>query len=224
MELRHTIDFLTELTYNNNRDWFLDHKEDYLHAKAEYEDFVNRLIIGINAFDPAVGLQTAASCSYRIYRDVRFSRDKSPYKTWMGAYMCPGGRKSDRPGYYFHIEPVSDILIGHHLLAAGLYQPSPKTLRNIRTGILEHGRRFDMAVKAAKGFTLDEGPGERLQRTPPGFPKDFRYADYLKCRQYCLAMPIKEEDISVENVLSAFRSTKRYMDFIAKAMVSPSKR
>ena len=168
MELRHTIDFLTELTYNNNRDWFLDHKEDYLHAKAEYEDFVNRLIIGINAFDPAVGLQTAASCSYRIYRDVRFSRDKSPYKTWMGAYMCPGGRKSGRPGYYFHIEPVSDILIGHHLLAAGLYQPSPKTLRNIRTGILEHGRSFDMAVKAAKGFTLDEGPGERLQRTPPG--------------------------------------------------------
>ena len=81
-----------------------------------------------------------------------------------------------------------------------------------------------MAVKAAKGFTLDEGPGERLQRTPPGFPKDFRYADYLKCRQYCLAMPIKEEDISVDNVLSAFRSTKRYMDFIAKAMVSPSKR
>lgn len=80
MELRHTIDFLTELTYNNNREWFLDHKEDYLHAKAEYEDFVNRLIIGINAFDPAVGLQTAASCSYRIYRDFIAKAMVSPSK------------------------------------------------------------------------------------------------------------------------------------------------
>ena len=218
MNLDFTINFLSELTYNNDREWFAEHKEEYLKAKAEFEGFVEQLIIGINAFDPSIGLQTASSCCYRIYRDTRFSRDKSPYKTWMGAYICPNGRKSGLPGYYFHIEPVSESLIGHHLLAAGLYQPDAVTLRRIRQAILEKGRTFDLAVKAAKGFSLDEGTGERLSRVPAGFPKDFRYADYLKCRQYCLGAPIEKEDISVEHVLSRFESTSRFMKFILKAM------
>ena len=218
MNLDICIDFISELTYHNERSWFEEHRNDYLMAKAEFEAFVNELIIGINRFDPSVGLQSAASCCYRIYRDTRFSRDKSPYKTWMGAYICPKGRKSGLPGYYFHIEPVSDTLIGHHLLAAGLYQPDAVTLRNIRQAILEKGRTFDLAVKAAKGFSLDEGAGERLSRVPAGFPKDFKYADYLRCRQYCLGAPIKKEDISVENVLSRFESTSRFMKFILKAM------
>lgn len=218
MELDKSMEFITELTYNNNRDWFMEHKGQYLEAKAQFEAFVDRLILGINAFDPETGLQSAASCCYRIYRDVRFSNDKSPYKTWMGAYICPGGRKSALPGYYFHIEPVSDTLIGHHLLAAGLYRPDAVTLRNIRSSILEHGSSFDKAVRAAEGFTLDEGLQERLSRIPAGYPKDFQYADYLKCRQYCLSAPIDAKDISAEYVISRFKSTLIYMSFIRKAM------
>lgn len=218
MELDICDNFLTELTYHNERPWFEKHRDEYLAAKTQFESFVDRLIIGINSFDPSVGLQTASSCCYRIYRDTRFSRDKSPYKTWMGAYICPNGRKSGLPGYYFHIEPVSESLIGHHLLAAGLYQPDAVTLRRIRLAILEKGRTFDLAVKAAKGFSLGNGSGERLSRVPAGFPKDFKYADYLRCRQYCLGAPIEKEDISVEHVLSRFESTSRFMKFILKAM------
>lgn len=218
MELSKSLEFITELTYNNNRDWFITHKTWYMEAKAEFEAFVDRLILGINAFDPDTGLQSASSCCYRIYRDVRFSYDKSPYKTWMGAYICPGGRKSAQPGYYFHIEPVSDTLIGHHLLAAGLYCPSADTLRNIRSCIVEHGRSFDRAVRAADGFTLDQGLKERLNRIPAGYPKDFQFAEYLKCRQYCLSAPIDAGDISAEYVITRFKSTFSYISFIRKAM------
>lgn len=220
MELGHTIEFLTELTFNNNREWFVAHKQEYDAARQEFLGFVEKLILGINAFDPSIGLQEAAPCCYRIYRDIRFSPDKSPYKTWMGAYIRQGGRKSpvNLPGYYFHLEPDGGTFLGHSLLATGMYMPSPFTLRCIRDAVLQKGAAFDRSVKEASPFLLDEG--DRLSRIPSGYPKDFKYAEYLKCRNYSLSVPMKKEDISAENVLSLFRTTKRFKDFISKAVIS----
>ena len=166
--LENVAEFLTALTYHNDRDWFMAHKSEYMEAKAEFDSFVERLILAVASFDPTVGLLEAKDCCYRIYRDVRFSWDKSPYKTWMGAYICRGGRKSGYAGYYFHFQPVSGgLLLDGSMLAAGLYRPSSAMLGKIRRGIYSHGRAFHTAVMRADGFSLD--PDRRLQRVPPGF-------------------------------------------------------
>ncbi len=204
--LENVAEFLTALTYHNDRDWFMAHKSEYMEAKAEFDSFVERLILAVASFDPTVGLPEAKDCCYRIYRDVRFSWDKSPYKTWMGAYICRGGRKSGYAGYYFHFQPVSGgSLLDGSMLAAGLYRPSSAMLGKIRRGIYSHGRAFHTAVMRADGFSLD--PDRRLQRVPPGFPKDFRYSEYLKCRDYCLQKYFSAGSVSFDGITSAFAST-----------------
>lgn len=97
------IDFLRQLSQNNNREWFMAHKSEYQQAQARFNELTEQLILGISQFDSSVSGLTAKDCIYRIYRDVRFSKDKSPYKTHMGAYVCPGGKKSGYAGYYFHV-------------------------------------------------------------------------------------------------------------------------
>lgn len=97
------ITFLRELQANNHREWFMANKDRYATLQARFNGFVDELIYEISRFDETVTGLTAKDCTYRIYRDVRFSADKSPYKTHMGAFICPGGKKSGYSGYYFHI-------------------------------------------------------------------------------------------------------------------------
>ena len=88
------IDYLSKLESNNNREWFNSHKSEYLDSKKQFDELVESIIREIRKFDDSIGLLTAADCTYRIYRDTRFSQDKSPYKTHLGAYIAPGGKKS----------------------------------------------------------------------------------------------------------------------------------
>ena len=89
--MKTVIQFLRKLKENNNREWFMDHKQEYLDAQATFNAFVEKILIGLSEADESVRGLTVKDCTYRIYRDVRFSKDKSPYKTHMGAYICPGG-------------------------------------------------------------------------------------------------------------------------------------
>ena len=114
--MKQVLDFLRNLLLNNEKPWFDAHKADYLQAKDTISAFAEELIDGIRSFDDTVGPLSVADCTYRIYRDVRFSKDKSPYKTHMGIYVCRGGKKSGYSGYYFHIDGSGD-----HLLAVGNY-------------------------------------------------------------------------------------------------------
>ena len=120
-DLKTILDYLRRLAKNNNKPWFEKHREEYEEAKAGVEFFVTGLIHGIDLFDNVAGL-SAKDCVMRIYRDVRFSKDKSPYKTAFGAHITPGGKKSGRLGYYFHLSPDETFFGG------GLYMPGPRQL------------------------------------------------------------------------------------------------
>ena len=114
MDASLVLDFLNQLKTNNNREWFQENKKWYEAAKKEVETFVTAMITSISAIDPALQTPAMKDCMFRIFRDVRFGADKSPYKTNFGAFIARGGRKSNFPGYYFHFEP------GQCMLAAGL--------------------------------------------------------------------------------------------------------
>src|SRR4051812_3769628 len=111
--MENTFAFLKKLKSNNNREWFEKNKHKYVEAKEEYETFVNKIIKNIRQFDKKIESDLEASdCTFRIYKDVRFSKDKTPYKLNMGASISPGGKKSSTAGYYLHVEPGNSFLAG----------------------------------------------------------------------------------------------------------------
>lgn len=132
--MKQVVEFLTLLHENNDKAWFDSHKEMYKRALSCFEEFTAKLIDGIAAFDPSVRGLTVRDCTWRIYRDTRFSPDKTPYKTHMGAFIAPRGKKGGYSGYYFHVEPVwNERSWSHgHQLTTGLYCPLPEVLRSVR--------------------------------------------------------------------------------------------
>lgn len=212
--MEQVIAFLRELYRNNDRTWFAAHKEEYLRVKACVEQFATRLIDGIATFDDAVRGLTVGDCTYRIYRDTRFSPDKRPYKQHIGIFICPGGKKSGRAGYYFHIEPQhrdaeSGAVTGGHFLYTGLHCPESRVLHSVREEILFNGDAFEANIAKAEGFTM---PRENmLKRMPLGFPADSSYADYLRLREICLERPLSDEELTapdlLERAVGAFAST-----------------
>ena len=138
-----TLKFLRQLSKNNNREWFNTNKHQYEAAKNDYEQFVDRLIPAIEKFDKSVRGLKAKDCSFRIYRDVRFSKNKAPYKTNFGAYIIAGGKKSMKPGYYFHVQPG-----GESFVAGGAYMPSSEVLAAIRQEIDYNLKEFEGILKS----------------------------------------------------------------------------
>lgn len=196
--MKEVLEFLADLRLNNNRPWFEANKARYKEALAVFNAFTEELIEGIAAFDPAVRGLTLRDCTYRIYRDTRFSNDKTPYKTHMGAYVCPHGKKSGYAGYYFHIEPVGDGLLGGHLMTSGLYMPEPAVLRSVRYEIAENGAAFEKAMRKAKGFTLDQS--NKLKRLPTGFTPGSPYDEYLKLKDVYMIKPMTDDYLLQPNL------------------------
>ena len=126
------FDFLSKLQVHNDRNWFNEHKDEYIAAHREFAGFVNTLIVPLSQLDESIGTVSAEECIFRIYRDVRFSHDKSPYKTHFGAFIAKGGKKAERAGYYVHIQPDESMLSG------GIYMPAPETLESVRNEIYHH--------------------------------------------------------------------------------------
>ena len=207
------LSFLQELQTHNNRDWFEAHRTQYREAQQHFNAFTAELIRGVEAFDPSVRNVDVKDCTYRIYRDIRFSPDKSPYKNHFGAYICPGGRKSGYAGYYFHIEPEQGHYIGGSLLACGVYCPDKAVLASIREEICDQGEAFVQAVRQAEGFGWDEE--YKLKKVPQGFPKDSPYADYLKYKDYTLLQYIPQELLADDRQLMQFclRELKKTVAF-----------
>ena len=171
--MKAVVEFLRQLHAHNERAWFEAHRAEWLQLQERVRSFAERLIEGIASFDPSVEGLTAKDCTYRIYRDVRFSRDKSPYKTWQGIYVAPHGKKAGYAGYYFHLEGAAEEgLVGSHMLFSGLHMPHPTVLRSVREEIQDNGAEFVGNIRRAEGFALDES--QRLRRTPAGFPTESR--------------------------------------------------
>ena len=162
------LTFLTALKGNNNRDWFQEHKAEYLAAKDQFEGFFNHIIPQIRKFDPDIGTITAKECVFRIYRDVRFSKDKSPYKTNMGGFIVPGGRKSGKAGYYLHIDPEGSFIAG------GMYMPPNDMLKKIRQEIVYNTKDYKKIIykeSFVKAFGSVEG--RKINTPTQGFPCGF---------------------------------------------------
>jgi len=189
------LDFIKDLKQNNNRDWFTENKSRYKESLEEFREFCTELIDGIAVFDPALSELDAAKSIFRIYRDVRFSKDKSPYKTHFGCWMTRGGRKSVNAGYYFHLEP------GASFLAGGSYNPPKEELKLIREEILYDPKSW---LKTINDPVLQEEfqrgmQEEKLSRGPAGFPADFEFIEELKHKHFIFSKNLSDREVVGRN-------------------------
>ena len=193
------FEFLYGVQRNNNREWFMANKDLYKRAEARANEIAQQFIDGISAFDVACKGLTVKDCTYRIYRDLRFSPDKRPYKTHIGIYVCPGGKKSRLAGYYFHLQPEDENYLDGCLISAGLYDPDKTMLKTIRDEIMYNGKPFAQALAKAKNFTFFDS--SRMTRVPLGSPKDHPYAELLKLRNFALAQPISKKRLNSPDII-----------------------
>lgn len=174
--------FLTELRSNNNRNWFTANKSRYDRLLHMFAEDVQQLIDRMALFEPALAGLVPKDCIFRIYRDIRFSPDKTPYKTHFGAYIAAyGGRKSEYAGYYLHLEP------GGSMLSGGIWCPPPALLKMLRKDIYENVDEIvEIMEKPDFKHVYPEMMGEALKRMPAGYPTDFPHGELLRRKDFCV--------------------------------------
>jgi len=187
-----TLDFISGLQKNNDREWFNNNRKLYETAKMNFESFIQALIENITEFDPILKGLEAKSCIFRINRDTRFSNDKSPYKTNFGAFIVRGGRKNGDKfaGYYIHLEP------GKSMIAGGAYMPPSPWLASIRDKIADQPRVIKEILNE-KDFRkyFKELDGEKLKKAPKGYPPDHPEIELLKFKSYLAVNEITDKQV-----------------------------
>ena len=196
---KETFEFLSALRKNNNRDWFKGNKPLYERSRENVAAFIDELIKKIGKFDPDITHHTGKSAMFRIYRDVRFSQDKSPYKTHFGAHVTAALKKSDihsRAGYYIHISP------GDSMLAGGAYMPQGSWLKGIRAQIADDGDSFRKIIKSKsfKGYFGDI-EGDQLKTAPKGYPKDHPEIELLRYKSFLATHQCDDDVVLSEHFL-----------------------
>jgi uncharacterized protein (TIGR02453 family) len=181
VNMRRLVTFLAALKAHNRKPWFHIHRAEYDALRAEFEDVVQQAILRIARFEPEVAGVTPRECIFRIHRDVRFTKDKSPYKTQFSAAIGPRGRRTGTVSYYFHVDAAGKLLV-----AGGIYMPDAEQLRHIRTAIGDDPRGFEAIVTAPRfrrrfGGLYDE---DRLKRAPRGFCDDHPAIEWLKLKRF----------------------------------------
>ena len=214
MDISYIIEFLKELKKNNNREWFADNKEIYEKAKIQFELLTSGVIETISKFEPEVKGILPSQCTYRIYRDVRFSSDKSPYKTHMGAYVNAHGKKSNHCGYYLHLEP------GNCMLCAGSICWPSRLLKELRQDIVDNIDEYIGIVENPEFKKYYPVIGEeRLVTAPKGFDKNWEYIDYIKPKDFsiCCNLPdtffTEDKDTLLDRIGRIFEIAKPFADF-----------
>ena len=192
MDLQRLRKFLSALKRTNHKAWFDAHREEYEALRAEFLELVEWVILRIGAFDPDVQGVTARECVYRINRDVRFSKDKKPYKTNFAATIAPGGRNGGTPAYHFSLEDDGSVMV-----AGGLYMITPAQLEDMRRAIAADPQPLRTILKAPAFRRTFEGldEGEVLSRTPRGYPADHPAADLLKLKRFATWTTFPAADI-----------------------------
>ena len=196
--VKNILHFLSELKENNNRDWFAENKTWYEQVKAEFETIGVRLIAEISKFDEGIKHVEVKDCVFRIYRDVRFSHDKSPYKTHFGIYIASnGGRKSPRGGYYLHLDPDKCFF------GCGVWMPQPDVLKALRHSIYDNIEEFNEIVENPEFKKVypelnDEG---KMKKIPLGFPADFPQADILKNKSFLVDCELTEKELNSDDFI-----------------------
>lgn len=222
-EMKELLSFLRDLDNNNNRPWFNEHKERYLRVQKLWNRFCEELIRAIGAYDKDVAALSLADCTYRIYRDTRFSKDKSPYKTHLGVFLAKGGKKSMHAGYYFHLGTGSSGEYPYaHMLAAGNYCYDPRAVKILREDISEGWEEFSTRVLGSAGSDFVPDMEGALKRVPRDYPADAPYADWMRMKSYCLIATTGDDfvlqDDLPQRVAERFRSTQPFIDYINRAV------
>ena len=213
-----TIDFLKEVKKNNNRDWFNANKEKFIAANENFILFIQGLIEEVTKFDKSVAGLDAKNSVFRIYRDTRFSKDKTPYKTHFSATLMGKCKGCGIAGYYFHLEP------GNSFLAGGVHMTEPQNLKAIREEISSNGKKF-LKIINDKDFTNNfKIEGEKLTKIPQGFDKEDPMGDYLKYKELIIRHSATDKEILSENFASycnkIFRSTVPFNSFVNEPVLA----
>jgi len=218
MELKTILTFLKAIAKNNNREWFEKNKPKYLEAKLHFENFLESLHKELLTFDDSLAGLNPRKQAFRIYRDVRFSKDTRPYKVNMGAGFSAHGKMDQEPGYYIHIEP------GKSFVAGGIYMPDAEKLAKIRQEIDYNSNGFLKIIndkKFKKLFpALDDF--DKLKTAPKGYPKDHLHLDVLKNKSFVVSHRFTDADITskafVKKVANTCKTLKPLNDFLTEAI------
>ena len=224
MDSKRILTFLRDITLNNNREWFTAYKAEYDAVRAEWERGVGQALERIVGFDASVAHLSVKDCTYRFYRDTRFSADKSPYKNHFGAYICAKGKKALRGGYYVHMEP------DHCLLAVGSYMLPTQILTACRNEMMANEEEWIRCVESRNFRKYFAGPDdaswdspqgfglEKLKTCPAGFPRDYQYMRYLRLKDYCAWHRVADDffdgDAWLDEMVRVFKAGKPMMDFM----------
>jgi len=213
-----TLNFLKQLKKHNNRPWFDENKEKYLEAREDFNAFVEQVLLAYGKVEPAIGLLSAKDCVFRIYRDIRFSKDKTPYKTHFSAGINKGGKKVHFPGYHLHIEP------GNSYLGGGIWRPDRELLHKIRQEI-DYNLDDLLAIIQKPSFRKTYGTfstENKLIRPPRGYEADNPAIDYLKLKSFTVCCKIPDEELLsadlVKIIVKKFKQAKPLIDFFELAM------
>lgn len=213
------LKFLKAVGKNNNRDWFEKNKAAYLKAKNGFDDFLEALHKDLLKFDESLANVNPRKAAFRIYRDVRFSKDKRPYKTNMGAGFSEHGKMEQEPGYYIHLEP------GKSFVAGGLYMPTPENLARIRQEIDYNADKL-LKILNNKKFRSHFPKGledwDKLKTMPKGYPKDHPHIDLLKNKSFIVSHQFSDKEVVSKDykkkVAETCRLIKELNNFLLEAI------
>ncbi len=219
MDFNTILKFLKALAKNNDRAWFEKNKSSYLESKELFDQFLEKLLAELSKFDKRLVGLNPKKLSFRIYRDVRFSKDKRPYKVNMGAGFSPGGKMIQEPGYYLHIEPGNKSFI-----AGGLYMPDAPNLAKVRQEIDYNFKTFNKVLqnKKFKSVFKSLDDFDKLKTAPKGYPKDHPHLELLKHKSYIVSHHFTDKEVADKNflkkVVDACKTVKPLNDFLSEAI------
>ncbi len=214
-----TIQFLKNLQKNNNKQWFDQNRKLYESAKSDMLQLVTAIIPAISEFDKPIGNLAAKDCTFRINRDIRFSKDKSPYKNNMAAYFSQAGKKANEAGYYFHLQP------GKSYVAGGFYSPMPQELAKIRQEIdysFDEWKKIINNKNFKKHFPGGVDGIEFLARPPKGYDENNPAINYLKMKHFIVSKPFSDAALQsktlVKDIAKVFETMKPMIDFLNRSI------
>ena len=217
-----SVQFLDDLKANNNRDWFLDNKKRYEVFKKDYYQFVADFLDAMKPFDPSLEMLEVKNCTFRINRDIRFSKDKSPYKDHLGVWISSGVKGMNRSGYYVHIARSGSFIAG------GFYCPEAEDLKKVRKEIAFFYDDLEEIIKN-KNFQKEFGDFDRnekslLKNPPRGYEKDHPAIEFLKLKSFETSQKFDFEEILKEDFVTKMSKKllvlKPLNDFINRALTS----
>lgn len=211
------IQFLQDLAVNNNREWFNENRKRYEECRNKVLFLTEVLNNEIAKFDPNVPPMNPKDCMFRIFRDIRFSKNKQPYKTNFGSFIAKGGRKSNNAGYYFHIEPERSFIGG------GVYRPEADSLKAIRLYIEQHADEF-VQIMNDKNFKkyFPVLYDDKLKTAPKGFPKDHKHIDILRYKSFAFSHEVDNKVLTgsefIAYAVDAYKQLYKMNAFLNEAL------